>query len=94
MAIKGKLLPGEALIYERANGVVFAHYRDPPHNKSPRWIVGGTSEGVSRMKGDLFSYGEWQHMMELAKTNKSFKIQLDRILVIYYTIKDTIKENK
>jgi hypothetical protein len=32
--------------------------------------------------------------MELAKTNKSFKIQLDRILVIYYTIKDTIKENK
>ena len=33
------LLKGEPLIYERANGVVYARYRDPPHNKIPKWIA-------------------------------------------------------
>ncbi len=91
---KGKLIPGQPLIYERANSVVFAHYRDPPHNKIPRWIVGGTPEGVSKEQGNLFSYSEWEHMMELAITNKAFKIQLDRLVLMYYTIKDTEKEIK
>ena len=36
-----ELIPGEALIYERANGIVYARYRDPPHNTKPRWIIGG-----------------------------------------------------
>jgi len=40
-----KLIPGEALIYERAAGIVYARYRDPPHNLKPRWIVGGDPEG-------------------------------------------------
>lgn len=40
-----KLIPGEALVYERANGVVYARYRDPPHNKLPRWVVGGDPRG-------------------------------------------------
>lgn len=40
-----KLIPGEALIYERANGVVYARYRDPPHNTLPRWVVGGDPAG-------------------------------------------------
>jgi hypothetical protein len=35
-----KLIPDQALIYERADGVVYARYRDPPHNTIPRWIVG------------------------------------------------------
>lgn len=39
------MIPGEALIYERANGLVYARYRDPPHNKKKRWIVGGSPEG-------------------------------------------------
>ena len=41
MASSTELLEGEALIYERSNGIVFARYRDPPHNKRPRWVVGG-----------------------------------------------------
>ena len=32
-----KLIPGQALIYTRANGVIYANYRDPPHNKIPKW---------------------------------------------------------
>ena len=43
-----KLIPGEALIYERADDVLYARYRDPPHNRIPRWIVGGDADGVSR----------------------------------------------
>ena len=34
-----KLYEGEALIYERADGVVYARYRDKPEIE--RWIVGG-----------------------------------------------------
>ena len=45
----GSLLPNEALIYERANGVVFARYRDPPHNKIPRWIIGGDPEELDKI---------------------------------------------
>jgi hypothetical protein len=40
-----KLIPGEALIYERAAGIVYARYRDPPHNTKPRWIIGGDPQG-------------------------------------------------
>ena len=54
--LKGKLLPGEALIYERSDGVVYAHYRDPPHNTIPRWIIGGDPAGVARAQGDLLNY--------------------------------------
>ena len=82
------MLAGQALIYERADGVVYARYRDPPHNSIPRWIVGGTPEGVSRAQGDLFSHAEWRHMVTIAKTNKAFKKQLDRLIIMYYTIKD------
>ena len=84
----GGLLKGEPLIYERADGVVCARYRDAPQNKIPRWIVGGTPEGVARAGGDLFSHAEWRHMMTIAKTNKAFKKQLDRLVIMYYTIKD------
>ena len=83
-----QMLAGQALIYERADGVVYARYRDPPHNSIPRWIVGGTTEGVSRAQGDLFSHAEWRHMITIAKTNKAFKKQLDRLIIMYYTIKD------
>ena len=55
-----ELIPGQALIYERVDSVVYARYRDAPHNKIPRWIIGGDAEGVERAKakeqGDLFTY--------------------------------------
>jgi len=46
MSQSKKLIPGEALIYERANGVVYAHYRDKP--EIPRWIIGGDPGAVAR----------------------------------------------
>jgi hypothetical protein len=82
------LIPGEALIYERANGVVYARYRDPPHCSKPRWIIGGSNEAFDRATNNLFSYSEWQHMIQLSEDNPTLKKQIDRMLVIYYTIKD------
>ena len=83
-----KLLPGEPLIYERADGILYARYRDPPHNKTPRWIVGGDSVALSKLKGELFSWAEWQEMMELAKKYPTLKDQMKKLVDIYYLVKD------
>jgi hypothetical protein len=83
-----KLISGEALIYERSDGVVYAHYRDPPHNTIPRWIIGGDPAGIARANGDLLSYGEWQDLCELSLTYPTIKKLLDKLVVTYYTVKE------
>lgn len=88
MAQRDKLIPGEPLIYERANGVVYARYRDPPHNTIPRWIVGGDPAAVAKAQGDLLYYAEWQELCELAQEHEALKKQLDYLVVMYYTIKE------
>ena len=88
MAQQHKLIPGAALIYERADGVTYARYRDPPYNVQPRWIVGGDPEGVSRAQGNLFNYSEWQEMMELAENYPTLKSQMQKLVTTYYMVKD------
>jgi len=83
-----KLITGEALIYDRSNGVVYARYRDPPYNQIPRWVVGGDPNAVSQATGNLFSWSEWQDMMRLAENNPTLESQLKKVLDIYYLIKD------
>ena len=83
---KGKLLPGEALIYERSDGVVYAHYRDRQDIK--RWIVGGDPAGVARAQGDLLCYAQWQELCELAEHYPTLKKLLDRVVTTYYVIKE------
>jgi lysyl-tRNA synthetase class I len=83
------LIPGQALIYERANGVVYARYRDPPYNEMyERWIIGGDPEAVNKATGNLFSYSEWQDMMRIAKDNHTLRTQMKKLLDIYYIVKD------
>ena len=89
----GNLIPNQALIYERANGVVFARYRDPPHNKIPRWVIGGEPEATARALG-IVSYDEWKNVMQIAESNANIKKQLDRLMVMYYTVKDDIREEQ
>ena len=84
-----KLLPNQPLIYERANGVVYARYRDPPHNSKPRWIIGGDPAAVARAQGELLDYGAWKDLCDKAMKNPSLKKQLDRLVTMYYVIKDT-----
>ena len=83
---RGKLLPGEALIYERSDGVVYAHYRNKP--EIPRWIIGGDPGAVARAQGELLDYGEWKHLCELAHTNTTLKKQMDKLVTTYYIVKE------
>lgn len=87
-----KLVAGQALIYENANGVVYARYRDPPLNKTPRWIIGGGIAAVQKAQGELLDYMEWQHLCTLSVTNVTLKKQLDKLITTYYIIKND-KEN-
>ena len=83
-----KLLEGEALIYTRANGVIYANYRDPPHNKIPKWVVGGDPGAVARAQGELLDYSEWQNLCELSQTNTTLKKLLDKLVTTYYIVKE------
>ena len=87
----GNLIPNQALIYERANGVVFARYRDPPHNKKPRWVIGGDPDQTARALG-IVSYDEWKKIMQVAESNANIKKQLHRLMIMYYTVKDDMEE--
>ena len=82
----GNLLKGEPLIYERANGVVYARYRDKP--EIPRWIIGGDPGAVARAQGRLLDYSEWQNLCDLAETNQTIKKLMDKLVTTYYIIKD------
>jgi len=81
-----KLIPGEPLIYERSDGVVYARYRDIP--TIPRWIIGGDPGGVARAQGNLLDYGEWQNLCKLAKEHHTLKKMLDQLVTTYYIVKD------
>jgi len=83
---KDKLIPNEPLIYERANGIVYARYRDKP--EIPRWVIGGDPGAVARAQGKLLDYGEWNNLCELAETNKTLKIMMDKLVTTYYILKD------
>ena len=87
--LKIKLIPGEALIYERSDGVVYARYRDPPHNTVPRWIIGGDPAAVARAQGDMLNYSDWQDMCRLAQEHPTLEKLLDQIVTTYYIVKDS-----
>ena len=82
----GNLIPNEALIYERSDGVVYAHYRDKPEIK--RWIVGGDPAGVARAQGDLLNYAEWQELCKLSLEYPTLRKLLDTLVTTYYTVKE------
>jgi hypothetical protein len=78
----GNLIPDEALIYEHVNGIVYARYRDPPYNKIPRWEIGKNTP-----VNDL-NYSEWIDLKKLAENNSAIKLQLDKLLNLYYLVKE------
>ena len=82
------MIPGLALIYESVNGVIYARYRDPPHNTIPRRVIGEYSATDSTALRNLFSYSDYQDMMRIAETNETLKTQMKKLLDIYYILKD------
>ena len=83
-----RLIPGQALIYERANGVVYARYRDPPHSSIARWVIGGDPGAVARAQGRLLDYSEWQELCNLVDSHPTLKKQMDKLITTYYIIKE------
>ena len=81
----GKLLPNEPLIYERANGVVFAFSTNP---EIERWVIGGDPGSVAKAQGELLDYSEWKQMCEIAVTNPTLKKLMDKLVNTYYMIKE------
>lgn len=79
----------EALIYENADGVVYARFRDEPKKSKfkGRWIIGGEIEAVNQAMG-IVSYDEWKQMFTLAEKYPTLRKQLDKTLNVYYIIKD------
>lgn len=82
----GSLIPNQPLIYEQANGVVYARYRDIP--SVPRWIVGGDPAGVARAQGELLDYSEWKKLCELCNEYPTLKGLMEELVTTYYMIKD------
>ena len=76
-----KLIANEALIYERANGVVYARYANKP--EIPRWIIGGDPGAVARAQGKLIDYSEWQNLCDVANENETLKKLMDKLITTY-----------
>jgi len=79
-------LVGEALIYERADGVTYARFRDAPKNQiyPGRWEIGREVDPNS----PLFDYAKWQHMNTLAQKYPTLQKQIDKCIDIYLLVKD------
>lgn len=83
----GTILPGETLIYERADGVVYARYQNKP--EIPRWIIGGDPGAVARAQGEILDYSEWKNLCDMCEKYVTLKRQMDKLVTTYYMIKDS-----
>jgi len=85
---KTKMIPNQPLIYERVDGVVYAKYRDPPHNSIPRWIIGGDPCAVARARGEVLSHKDFSEIRQLSYEYPVLKEQLEQLRTTYYMIKN------
>ena len=79
----GTLTPGATLIYERANGIIYA--RNAGADPSTRRVVGyerGADYDPYRTTVD------WDKMCEAAKTNTALKTALEQCIMLYNLSKD------
>ena len=82
----GTLEPNETLIYERADGVVYARYANKP--EIPRWIVGGDPGAVARAQGKLLDYSEWMDLCEATQTNETLIKLMNKLVTTYNLVKE------
>jgi|AntDeeMinimDraft_6_1070357.scaffolds.fasta_scaffold50871_2 hypothetical protein len=85
----GSLIPGAAIIYTRNGGTIFGQYRDPPHNQRPPWVVSETKGSYVTSLPD----NTWYEIQRIAEENSTLKLQLDKLLTIYYTVKSEYNED-
>ena len=83
----GTLIPNQPLIYERADGVTYARYRDPPYNSIPRWEIGRDANSP------VLGYIDFRRMQSIAQSHEGFRDAWENLLTQYYLLKD-IDTNK
>ena len=71
----GSLKPGATLIYERANGVIYAR----ESGTSERSVVGYDTSGSP----DRIHLSEWNDILRAAETNPALQEALDHVKIIY-----------
>jgi hypothetical protein len=80
----GNLKPGATLIYERADGIIYA--REVGADPCTRQVVGYESgrdyDSVRRSKIN------WHNLLEASRDNKALADALDRVIMLYELSKD------
>jgi hypothetical protein len=72
----GTLTPGATLIYERANGVLYAR----ESGKNERVVIGYDG---TRNPADEFVKSEWLEILTAAESNPALQEAVDRVKIIY-----------
>lgn len=80
----GNLKPGATYVYEQANGVTYA--REVGADPSTRIEIGRTVSSH-----DLEELHLWQKVRQAAKTNPTLQAEMDRVIMLYYLIKEEEK---
>ena len=73
-------LKKETIIYERVNKQIYARYAEQPN--IPRWRVSDIDSP------SILGYDDWKTMLELCDTNPTFKKQFDKVVNLYYILKE------
>lgn len=68
------------IIYERVDNIVYARYANA--SGIARWVIQDTQEQVNGL-----STGELKEIIELSEKNTTLKAALDKLLTVYYIIK-------
>lgn len=80
----GTLTPGATLIYERANGIIYA--REAGAEPATRFIVGYESgQDYDTVRRDKIN---WHQLLEASKNNRALADALDRVIMIYELSKE------
>jgi hypothetical protein len=75
----GLLKPGATLIYERADGIVYA--REAGSDPCTRQIVGyESSRDYDSVRRDKIN---WHDVLESSKTNTALSDAVDRVIMLY-----------
>ncbi len=83
----GTLKPNTTYIYERVGKITYA--RELGADPNTRFEIGRT---LDFNKLDIKADKLWAEIRQLAKTEPALQSELDRVIMLYYLIKDDNKE--
>jgi len=81
----GSLTPGVTMIYERANGIVYARElgAEPSTRKEIGWDYDTRTSDGRPLQDHMQNAQLWGNIHRAAKTNAALQEALDQVMVIY-----------